>query len=541
MTAIDIETTVLIVGAGPTGLATSIGLSHAGVPSTLIERHAGTSIHPKARGVNVRTMEIFRQWGLADAVRAAGLSAEANGFFFRGPTLLAERFERTGGGGLAADASLFSPETWMVISQDALEPVMLAAARVAPGADIRFGHELVSIEPDGSGLTATVRERDGGRLSGIRARWIVGADGADSLVRTASGIELEGQGPLVHNVSIFFETPLGDLIDDRRSAVYYLTSDATLRPRGYPMSVGNPPDDGVILTVDNADRWLLVVADDSASMDEAAAVRAVHTALGRADLPVRILGLMPWSPAARVAERYSASGRFVAGDAAHQMTPSGAFGLNVGVADAHNLAWKLGGVAAGWADSALLETYDTERRPAGTFATDQSYQQFLGSRPAKPFGNWGVILGARYDSAAVVADGTTASALADPGVDYVPEAHPGARAPHAWLQTAAGRRSSLDLYGTGFTLIAGAEGADWGLAAGAAAAPLGLPLQVFQLGRDGVPEEPERFEREHGIDDNGAVLVRPDGHVGWRSMTAGATGGGELADALLRILGLGRD
>ena len=533
------ETPVLIIGGGPTGLAAAVGLSRAGAASILIERHPGTSIHPKARGVNVRTMEIFRQWGIDGAVREAGLSPEANGFFFRGASLLADRFERSGGGGLGAAAHAFSPETWMVISQDVLEPVLLEAARAAEGTDIRFGQELVALEPDATGVTAQVRERATDRTAAVRARWVIGADGADSPVRAIAGIGLEGHGPLVDNVSILFEAPLGALIEDRRSAVYYISADPTSRPRGYPMSVGNPPDDGVLLTVDNADRWLLVVADDTATLDEAAAVQRVQRAVGRSDVPVRILGFMPWSPAARVAERYAAGRLLLAGDAAHQMTPSGAFGLNVGIADAHNLAWKLGAVAAGWADPAILASYDAERRPVGAFATDQSYQQFLGTRPAKPFGNWGVILGAQYVSDAVVADGSVPAALADPAVDYVPEAHPGARAPHAWLQAGTRRISTLDLYGRGFTLVTGAGGDVWRQDGVAAAGRLGVPLTSFQLGTDGLPEDPAHFQQEHRFGPEGAILVRPDGHVGWRSGGPRATDWAGIEVVLRRLVGTG--
>jgi putative polyketide hydroxylase len=536
MTGTPQDTTVLIVGAGPTGLAASIGLSHGGAGSIVIERHPGTSIHPKARGVNVRTMEIARQWGIDQALRDAGLSSEANGYFFRGPSLLADEFERTGGGGLATEVQAMSPEAWLVISQDVLEPVLLDAARSA-GGEVRFGHELVGLDEDAGGVTAQVRPRDGSPAYGIRARWTIGADGADSTVRALAGVDLAGHGPLVDNVSILFEAPLGALVEDRRSAVYYVTDEPGARPRGYPMSVGNPPAAGVLLTVDNADRWLLVVAGDLATVDEAVAIDRVKRAVGRSDLPVRILGLMPWSPAARVAERYSTGRLFLAGDAAHQMTPSGAFGLNVGMGDAHNLAWKLAGVADGWADERLLGSYDAERRPVGLFATDQSYQQFLGTRPPKPFGNWGVILGARYSSDAVIDDGTTPTAVDDPAVDYVPEAVPGARAPHEWLRAGPRRLSTLDVFSRGYSLVAGSLADRWQTEATTAAERMGAPLTVFRLGVDGSPEDPGRFDREYGIVDDGAVLVRPDGHVAWRS-SAGGVDARPFDEVLVR-LGLG--
>src|SRR5262245_33161869 len=190
MGAPGIEVPVLVVGAGPTGLAATIGLARCGVRSITIERHPGTSIHPKARGVNVRTMEIFRGWGIDDAVRRAGLSSASNGFFYRGATLLSERFERIGGGGLAADAESFSPESWLVIAQDALEPVLLEVARDSALTDVRFGEELVELIPSDGGAEAIVRDRATGETTRIRADWVIGADGADSPVRAAAGLGL---------------------------------------------------------------------------------------------------------------------------------------------------------------------------------------------------------------------------------------------------------------------------------------------------------------------------------------------------------------
>ena len=517
MPEVDAEVPVLVVGAGPTGLAATIGLARCGVRSVTIERHPGTSIHPKARGVNVRTMEIFRGWGIDEAVRRAGLSSASNGFFYRGETLLAESFERVGGGGLAADAESFSPESWLVIAQDVLEPVLLEAARDSALTDVRFGQELIELSADDGNISAVVRDRSTGEVVRIRADWVIGADGADSPVRAAAGLGLVGHGPLVDNVSILFEAPLAPLVADRLSAVYYLTRDPSERPRGHPMSVGNPPYDGVILAIDNAERWLLVVGEALTDVDEAEARARVHRALGRDDIPVDIKGLMAWAPAARVAERYRAGRLFIAGDAAHQMTPSGAFGLNVGIADAQNLAWKLGWVERGWAGEGLLDTFDSERRPVGTFATDQSHQQFLGTRPAKPFGNWGVILGAHYASSAVIPDGSSPTPLADPATEYLPEATPGSRAPHAWLRTSDGRASTLDLGRDGFAVLAGSAATDWDGDARAAAQKSGLPLHSARLG-DGVePEDPAAFERVYAIGDRGAVLIRPDGHVAWRT------------------------
>jgi putative polyketide hydroxylase len=350
----------------------------------------------------------------------------------------------------------------------------------------------------------------------------VGADGASSTVREALGIRLEGQGPLVDNISILFEASIGPLIADRLSAVYFLTGDPSVRPRGYPMSVGNPPPDGVVLTVDNAERWLLVVGLDGEPgtarppMDAEQAGALVRRAIG-VEVPIRVVGTMPWSPAARVADRYRAGRAFVAGDAAHEMTPSGAFGLNVGMQDAQNLAWKLAAVLAGWAGSDLLDTYDAERRPAGRFAAEQSHLQFLGARPPRPFGNWGVILGTAYTSDSIIPDGSAASELADPAVDYVPQARPGSRAPHAWIRQLGVLRSTIDLYGADPVLLAGSAADAWQSEAAAAASAMAIPLAIERIGESFRPEDPAAFTEVHGIGDGGAILVRPDGYVAWRA------------------------
>jgi hypothetical protein len=240
---------------------------------------------------------------------------------------------------------------------------------------------------------------------------------------------------------------------------------------------------------------------------------------------------MPWTPAARAAERYGTARTFLCGDAAHEMTPSGAFGLNIGIQDAHNLAWKLGAVLRRDGDPSLLATYDTERRPVGAFTAETSYELFAGTRAPRPFGNWGVIFGAVYESAAIIPDGTPAPMPVDPVVDYEPMARPGHRAPHAWLTLAGERRTStIDLFGDGFVLVAASR--DWADAA-AACSP---SVRAVVIGEDAVPEDPSRFGEWYGIGMRGAVLVRPDGYVAWRS-SSGERDTGALQAVLTAVLG----
>jgi hypothetical protein len=244
---------------------------------------------------------------------------------------------------------------------------------------------------------------------------------------------------------------------------------------------------------------------------------------------------------------------FLAGDAAHHMPPTGGFGMNTGIQDVHNLAWKLAAVLGGWAGPPLLDTYDQERRPVGRAITEQALmnsasmgrleadgRSSTGAFARPEFLNeQGMIFGAAYDSDAVVPDGTALPPLANPVTDYVPVARPGSRAPHMWLERDGGRLSTLDLYGQGWTLVAGPAGEPWIGAAGRVAAALGVRIDAHAVAPAGRLGDPEgQWAKTHEVDEDGAVLVRPDGHVGWRSRSRGAAGEeAGLRGALHAILG----
>jgi hypothetical protein len=279
----------------------------------------------------------------------------------------------------------------------------------------------------------------------------------------------------------------------------------------------------------------------------------VRLAAGVPDLEVKILGVDPWVAAAEVAERYRMGRVFLAGDAAHLMPPTGGFGLNTGVQDSHNLAWKLAAVLQGWAAPSLLDTYDAERRPYGQYVTEQCLQTAISmgrsrqsaetaSEPPKlaraEFHNeLGMMFGASYSSSAVTPDGTELPAVANPVADYVPCARPGSRAPHLWLERDGRRVSTHDLMGFCYTLFAGPGGEGWCEAARAAGKALAVPVQTHVIGDDGAVRDPEqRFTADYGIESDGAVLVRPDGHVAWRQRSGAADPGRELEAALRAML-----
>jgi hypothetical protein len=274
-------------------------------------------------------------------------------------------------------------------------------------------------------------------------------------------------------------------------------------------------------------------------------------AAGVPDLEVKILGVDPWVAAAEVAERYHAGRIFLAGDAAHLMPPTGGFGLNTGVQDAHNLAWKLAGVMKGWAQPALLDTYEAERLPYGRYVTEQCLETAISmgrnrrssegaSEPAKlarpEFHNeFGMMFGATYSSPAVIPDGTALPVVKNPVADYVPCARPGSRAPHVWLEREGRRLSTHDLVDFRYTLFAGPDGGAWCEAGAAVSEALDVPLDCLTIGRD-VRDPEQCWTLRYGIDADGAVLVRPDGHVAWRQRSGATHPQLELEVALRRML-----
>ncbi|MFE0406673.1 FAD-dependent oxidoreductase [Streptomyces nigra] len=529
---------VLVVGGSLVGLSTSVFLGRLGIQHLLVERHEGTSTHPRGRGNNVRTMEIYRTAGVEPRIREAARVLSGNDGILQVDTLTGSRRRWIIGdisGGM--DITRVSSSDWCLCSQNDLEPVLLAYAREL-GADIRFGSEVVSFEQDGEGVRAEILDRASGATRVVRAEYLVAADGPRSPVRTRLGIGQSGPGELFHNVSVTFRSRnLKDHVGKKRFVVCYVT---------------DPEGEGALLPVDNEERWVIHVPwypargetlDDFTDERLTAHIRA---AAGVDDIDVEITGRAPWHASKRVADAYGEGRVLLAGDSVHEMPPTGAFGSNTGIQDAHNLAWKLAAVLRGWAGPELLDTYEAERRPValetGTRACVQAAdEQHPGFSPTgrndDPADLMTVALCYRYASRAVV-DAPAQRPVVPDAFELGGE--PGSRAPHMWVIRDGSRISTLDLYEQSFVLLAGSGGQKWRTAVQKASANLGVPVEAYLVGtgpdHDLAPEADADWAELHGTAEDGAVLVRPDGFVAWRADAAMPDADRVLTNVLQSVL-----
>ena len=519
---------VLIAGGGPVGLTASICLSRLGIESLLVERHSGTTLHPKARNLNVRTMEILRPWGIEEELFAQALPRSWTGQIIYATKLAGRELGRMQTASFDSEKpSGLSPATSILSSQDVYEPVFRRLAeRLGPG-ELRFHCELEDFRATPDGVRSTICRRDNGDRFEVSSRYLLACDGWNSAVRRRLGIGMEGPADIGHFVNVYFRADLDPWVRHRPALLYFVASEE-----------GN----GVFQPLDGRGRWLCQISYDGnastlASYTEERCLDWIRRAIGSPEAVAEILSIGAWTMNATVAAAFRSGPVFLAGDAAHQLPPTGGFGMNTGVQDVHNLAWKLAGVLHGWAGPRLLDSYEAERRPVARTNADRSLDnsRMVGrinraalsgeadSREAVAasgrYGNFtGMDLGVHYEQGALVPDGTSPPELEDPVVEYLPMARPGHRAPHVRLRRGGTEISTLDLFDGSFTLLATEEGRPWVEKARQAADELSVPLKAFTVGTESDLGDPEgRWREIYAVGAAGAVLVRPDGHVAWRS------------------------
>jgi len=538
---------VLIVGGSLVGLSAALFLRWHGIDVLAVERHAGTAINARAGHFHLRTVEILRSAGLEEAVRRKSEEQYPPDGGINNVESLAGREIANYFPNLNAGVDEFSPTVRLFINQDALEPILRARAEEL-GARLRYQTECASLEQDADGVTAVIGDLASGAQSSVRAKYVIAADGNRSPTRERLGIGMHGHGLLSNSITIYFhaEADLGPLLRDRNQGVHYVTNPLM---RGF-FRLDRSGNAGflVVNLVRDTTRPEIMAAYPSAPWANVAegitqqrALELLRAAIGVPDIPVVIEDIATWQAVADVADRFQDGRVFLAGDAAHVVPPNGGYGGNTGVQDAHNLAWKLALTLTGVAGPGLLETYDAERRPVGELTVEQAFTRYvtrvapyLGTEGAQPLvDDFSMEIGYRYNSPAVALE---------PGSHPLHEhprqarGRPGGRAPHVFLDRGGTRVSTLDLFGRNFVLLAGPDGRAWHAAALAAAGELGVPLEAHVVGGADLAGAGDSFLEAYGISPSGAVVVRPDGFVGWRGVEAADAPEAILRQALQSLL-----
>ncbi len=515
---------VLIAGGGPIGLGMAIELGHRGIDCLLVDQGDGTVEHPRTGLIAVRTMELARRWGIAEAIRKAGFPEdyELSMVFctaLDGLLLAKEPYPSM----RDAPTPPETPEKKQRCPQSWMQPVMARAALASPHAEIRLRHRFEDFRQDASGVTSRATDLQSGQTLTIRSGYLVACDGAGSAIRSQLGIPFEGR-LLSYSINVLIRAPGLAKRHRMGEAERYLF-------------VGPSGTWGNLTVVDGKDIWRLTVlgTEEKMPLESFDAAAWVRRGFGSDDVPFEVLSVVPWRRSEMLAQRFSDGRVILAGDAAHTTSPTGGMGMNTGMQEVWDLGWKLQGALDGWGGPQLLASYDVERRPVAarnlSFSTSnfnawrdvpdtsaildatpesEALRATVGERlRASTRVEWeslGLQIGHRYEGSPICIDDGSPPTPDDFRI-YEPTSRPGSRAPHAWLGDG---RSTLDLFGEGFTLLSfgGGPGVQ---ALEASFRSRRAPLTIEQIDD---PAIAALYERR-------LVLVRPDGHVAWRGDAIG--------------------
>jgi 2,4-dichlorophenol 6-monooxygenase len=583
------EVSVLIVGGGGSGLSSSILLSDLGVDSLLVERRPGTSHMPKAGAHNQRTMEIFRRHGIADQIQAIGMPAETR---IRATWLTSlggnDELDRrhlfsldVNGEGIYRDMfEKDSPELSAGLGQYLLEPLLRSNADQRNPGRVCFGFELTSLTQDGDSAIAEIRECENNQLHRVRARYVIAADGGRT-VGPMLGVAMIGQTGLATMTSLYFKADLSEYVKDD-VVVHWLVG-----PRFGSWAGGCLVKAGPKNWDRHSETWtihLMIPPDDpdAQNLTKDRALARLRVLLNLPELDAEILGVSPWHIESVHIEKSRIGKVFFIGDAAHRQPPTSGLGLQSAIQDADNLAWKLAAVIKGWANEAILDTYETERRPViqenieyalFAFQNQFAFEAGMGLTHAKtpeerravflkyledsPMGRTRRAVGAEvfgtgrmeldphdreigfhYEEGVVLPDGSAPPPRDPMGIIYTPTTRPGHRLPHAWLNNRGKRLSTHDIGGIGtFILLTGSGGARWCEAAARLSARLGVPIEAYRIAADGDFGDPRRsWSALSEIETDGALLVRPDRYIAGRFKTGATDPYATLETVLAKLL-----
>lgn len=568
MTGEIVKVPVVIVGGGPVGLTASILLSKLGIRHLLFEKHQGTAIHPKAVGLNQRTIEVFRSIGIEEEViqEAAPKSTyERTAWYtsFDGPTELHGRQiairDAWGGGKYAKEYAAASPCHYTMLAQIRLEPLLRKKAENLAVSAIQFGKNVTDIQQDEQGVLVTVKDEDGNNFQ-VKAEYLIGADGGRTVAKVL-GISENGPTNLIDMVSAHFSADLSPYLPDNSCLInWFINPDfGGSIGSGYLYHLG-PYENNV------SKEWVFACAfasDDPERFDEKEMKNRLFRSLGIANLEVEIHSISHWYIQSVVAETFKKGRCFLVGDAAHRIPPWGALGLNTGIQDVYNLVWKLGMALNNSKLSPILETYDLERHPIAIAVANSSLSNFqnhggiidtaLGISPTTPkeegwealhelwsdtpggekkrhalkqaieildkeFHAHGAELGYHYNLGSHISDELSTSPKSDMLI-YRPTTTPGYHLPHAWLDGPNGRVSTLDLLSLDcFTLLVGENKDEWQTLVDEIDAPYKDLIKIISIGRESIyTDQNNEWGKLREVDSSGALLVRPDSIVAWRS------------------------
>jgi 2-polyprenyl-6-methoxyphenol hydroxylase-like FAD-dependent oxidoreductase len=534
------EVPVLIVGGGLVGLSSALFLRQHGIDCYLVEKHKTTALLLRAAAVNSRTMELLRNAGLEQTIVPGGMRI-VPGHRWRELNQPANQIPRVvlRANSIAdlenavvleepsAAVDLVSPTEPYWCGQDRMEPIIRDEA-IRRGAQIHYDTRMESFEQGPDGVTATVIDQKTGEQTTIRARYLLATDGASSPIREQLGIGQSGNGSIGHVMSIVFKADLDSLIQGRRFIICYLP---------------NSKAPGMLHRFDES-RWIFGAFYDpsttpSDEFTDERCTEIIRTATGAANLDIDVQLTQSWELVHNIAESYRSGRIFLVGDSAHVHPPAGAYGANGGMQDAHNLAWKLAAVLQGWAGEQLLDTYEPERRPVGKATADQAWlRQTVRGSDSEVYrdtlrDSTIVTSGYRYTSEAVIGP----EYLEPIPREFDMTGKPGYRVPHVWVYRGHERVSLIDLAVDSFVLLTGEDGAGWAAAGRRVADELSVPMTVYPLGTPGGLTDPDGSVLSvTGLTSRGALLVRPDGFVAWRSDESAADPAATLNEVLRRIL-----
>ncbi|ASZ13912.1 FAD-dependent monooxygenase [Chitinophaga pendula] len=501
------RTQVLIVGGGITGLSAALFLAQQGIAFILIEKHKGTSIHPRARTIDIRTMELFRGLELHEVLREGGKALAPAWGILRGndlaSTLATTRSEVIGKSNFPSQLAVMkaladkSPETVCRCTQDISEAIIRQIAE-GKGMDLRFYHEMIHFEQDETKVTASIKNRANDDIYTIRADYMIAADGANSAVRRKLAIPTTGAGSWTDLLNIYFDADLGPLVKGKEFSQFLIET---------------PEITGFLLAINNQNRWTFHLRFHPESGESPAdyptdkLVALLRRVIGIKDLEISIISVLPWQLTVKIASYLRVNNIFIAGDAAHTMTPYAGKGANTGIQDVHNLAWKLAAVLRQQAGRPLLDTYNVERQPVGAFYANLSGEMAdknglinevpLMDNAVKLFG----IPDYHYQSSAIVGAGSKTIAPLS--------GEPGTRMPHLWVDEAQSR-STLDWVKGRFILVVNDQIDYWQSACDLVREQMGICIHVIYWESSFVLEKWQTITQTTSSD---ALLIRPDDFV----------------------------